>query len=78
MPLSHFTVVLRTPPCQYRILVTLDYASIRGSHKPDAIKFSCNNITVKHHKSNKKIVDDASGEANPGDLLAIMGSSRAG
>jgi len=73
MPIPDFGNEEREP-----LIPSVDYGSIRGSHKPDAIKFSWNNITVKHPKLNKNIVDHASGEANPGDLLAIMGSSGAG
>merc|ERR1712106_516711 len=73
MPIPDFGSEEREP-----LIPSEDYGNIQGSHKPDAIKFYWNNITVKHPKSNKNIVDHASGEANPGDLLAIMGSSGAG
>ena len=64
-----------------------EYGSII-EQKPAPIAFSWNNITVRQTQSSQtvqrdsnrpgEIVSDASGQAAPGDLLAILGSSGAG
>ena len=62
------------------LTVNVSYGTMKEQQKPDAIHLSWNNIIVKQHESTKSrnIVDGSSGEASPGDLLAIMGSSGAG
>ena len=62
------------------LILNVDYGTKQEQQKPEAIYLTWNNITVKQHLSTKSrnIVDGASGEASPGDLLAIMGSSGAG
>ena len=58
----------------------VNYGTKQEQLKPDAIQLFWNKITIKQNQSTKSrnIVDGASGEAIPGDLLAIMGPSGVG
>eukprot|EP00092_Neocalanus_flemingeri_P034993 GFUD01038077.1.p1 GENE.GFUD01038077.1~~GFUD01038077.1.p1 ORF type:complete len:636 (+),score=147.35 GFUD01038077.1:90-1997(+) len=68
------------------LVLSMDYGTI-SEQKPPAITFSWNNITVRQPRPQSRasadvqtdhIVVAAAGEASPGDLLAILGSSGAG
>jgi len=62
---------------QQPLLQDSGYVKMREQQKPAAITFSWNQITVAN-KSGGLIVDTAAGQAEPGSLLAILGSSGAG
>ena len=62
---------------QQPLLQDSRYQTMREQQKPAAITFSWNQITVTN-KSGGLIVDSAAGQAEPGSLLAILGSSGAG
>ena len=54
------------------------YITLGVTEKPVAATFSWRGVMVTNPKTGGKIVDNAAGEAEPGSLLAILGSSGAG
>ena len=54
------------------------YITMKEEEKPVAITYAWDQITVTDPKTDVKIVDSAAGKAEPGSLLAILGSSGAG
>ena len=54
------------------------YITMGVTEKPVAATFSWREVMVTNPKTGDKIVDNAAGEAEPGSLLAILGSSGAG
>jgi len=54
------------------------YITMSGAEKPAALTFSWQDINVINPKTEEKVVDCAAGMAEPGSLLAILGSSGAG
>jgi len=54
------------------------YITMGGTEKPVASTFSWREVMVINPRTGEKIVDNAAGEAEPGSLLAILGSSGAG
>ena len=56
----------------------VSYITMGVTEKPVAATFSWREVMVTNSKTGDKIVDNAAGEAEPGSLLAILGSSGAG
>ncbi|KAI6189045.1 ATP-binding cassette sub-family G member 2 [Aphelenchoides besseyi] len=55
-----------------------NYGALKSAANLESVQLSWRGISVTHQKSGRVILDDVYGQAEPGELVALMGSSGAG